>query len=214
MLGKVKGFFFEESESPPPTPKTQAQLPVAPVFTSTGAIAQPHVPVNGKIKENLSDALQKKIAGTAYGQFQKISSGMKTRIVDSSTRCIATGASLEAQGITKDKILTSAQEALGFLNTELEVFSQETVQDLTTADQQFQSKSVEISTAVQQKQDQIRALQDEISDLQKQKATLDITTAEKKSHLEVDKINFQNAVSVLSQEINNDISDITRFMGV
>lgn len=167
----------------------------------------------GKIKQALSSELVKTLAGSPYLQFQKINSGMKTRVADASTRCVAAGAALDAQGITKVKILDGARDALTFLNGEALSFQNDITSSITGLDHQLKNKTETILASIDEKQQKIKILSEEIANLQKDKSNFEIKVGQDKSQLEVSKIEFNASVNELLQEINADINDITLYLG-
>lgn len=215
MFNKLKGVFFEEGdETPPPTPKTKADLPATPAFLSSTPSVGPSVVAHvtsGRFKDKLVAEVQAKFQGQPYMQFQKIATGMKAAIADVGTRTVATVASLTAQGTGKDKILASANDALLFLSSEGQNFHNEISNDIANLDAAHTEKSQKISMDLEAKQAQIKTLSEEISALQIEKSQAEVKLIEEKTKLQVTKAEFEGCLNSLVQEINSDVSDVTRY---
>lgn len=225
MLDKFKSAIFEEDVAPTPTAPAgrlptrallQQQAPTTP-YTVAAPLSTPNgtVPAVPKhMKQTLLDELAKNIVGSPYLQFQKINTSMKLKIGDTATRCMAIGASLDAQGITKQSLLDGANQAKQFLTQEATNFQADVNSNINNLEQQYQTKIAQIATTLEQKQNQIKALSDDISALQKEKSSLDLDVQANKTKFEVSKIEFTGALDSVLQEISTDINDITVYLGV
>lgn len=214
FMASLKGAIFED-ETPVETKIAVAAIPKAspPSYVSASVEGAQKISPQ-KMKQALLDELAKNIVGSPYAQFQKISAQMKTKIADTSTRCMATGAAMEAQNIHKADILLSAKNAVTFLTNESVNFQNEVSNNILSIESQFNAKSASITSSLEQKQNQIKALSEEISQLQKDRSSLEVETAAAKTKFEVSKIEFTGSLDSILQEVNTDINDITNFIGV
>lgn len=169
---------------------------------------------SGKMKDILLSGLASSLAGSPYLNFQNMNNKMKLKIADTSTRLSAISASMEVQGITKQAILDGANNAVAFLNNESNTFQSELESNLQRLEQGYKNKTDNISSLLEQKQNQIKVLSEEISNLQKEKSTTDIQAQEEKTQLEVSRIEFSGSLNSIVQEIRNDINDINLNLGV
>lgn len=221
ILGKAKGFLFEGEDDDVPSAPVQKSptVPLKPatvqsVVVNTAYVAASAAPAGGgHFKDALAREVTNNFVNTPYSLFQKMNNGMKPKIADSSARLMAIGTSMEIQGITKQVILDDANKVIAFLNNEANSFNNDLNSSVTEIDTKLKSRSEAIAQSVQQKQDQIKSLQDDILNLQKEKSELEISSGEAKTKLEMSRVEFSGALNALNQEINNDINDITRYIG-
>jgi len=188
-----------------PTPQTTQKTYSSPAQTPLSS---------GKMKDILLNGLTSNLSGSPYLNFQNMNNKMKLKIADTSTRLSAISASMEVQGITKQAILDGANNAVAFLNNESSTFQSELELNIQRLEQEYKNKTDNISSLLEQKQNQIKVLSEEISSLQKDKSTTDIQTQEEKTHLEVSRIEFSGSLNSIIQEIRNDINDININLGV
>lgn len=218
LLNSLKSAIFEE-ETPKEThdvkPVTQPQSAAPSYFPPSSYVPpsiQPHS--SGKMKQTLVDELNKALVGSPYLQFQKMNSGMKSKIADASTRCVAVGIALEAQNVAKQQILSEANKAKDFLLNEGGLFLNDVNTNIAGIDTQLKEKTENILSSIDANQQTIKKLSDEITELQKEKSTCEIKASQDKSQLEVSKIEFNASLNEILQEVNADINDITKYLGV
>lgn len=180
---------------------------------SSASTSTATVPTDGKMRERLQSDLQSKIAGSAFHQFQKICSSMRSKSLDTRTSVVAAGGALEAQGVTRDKIISGAQDALTFLSGLMQSESQNFMSELSKLDSTLLNRSSEIEASLKEKRDLIVSLSEQINNQTKEKAQLEISTQEEKTRLEGKKIEFEGAVNSLVLEISSEMNNITNFMG-
>jgi hypothetical protein len=212
MFQKALGVFFEEKETPPPTPKAVSAISTVPYVSPSTYLTPVSTGANVHIKEKITTEVAAKFATSPYLQFQKVSNGMRSKINDVPTRFLASGSALEVQGITKQAILDGTNSILVFLNTEGAEFESSTAIDLKNLENDFQSKVQKISVGLQTKQEQIKALTEEISAQQIEKSTLEVALTAAKTKIEIDKIEFNGALTAIMHELNTDISDINKYL--
>ncbi|MBN8855991.1 MAG: hypothetical protein BGO55_15340 [Sphingobacteriales bacterium 50-39] len=114
------------------------------------------------------------IPGPDYFEFSKMVAALKA-IPDEFTRFSAAFAGLQVQGLTKEKLLSTAEEYLKVLDTDAAHFH-------STVEAALQEKVQDKKAEAEQKTTRIQALAKEISELQSQIASLqaEITDSEQK----------------------------------
>lgn len=227
MLDAAKKFLFVQDDDndykpvdKPSTIKPTAPKAVAPSVTISGDATfktSPETSVTSvdatKFKASLATEFVNNFTDTAYAKFQKLNTGMKAKIGDTSARISTIGVSLDVSGITKDALLDDATRAVSFLTGEGSSFVSDIAERLASIESHVTNEVSQIEAAVQSKQDTIKSLQEEILDLEKTKNFTKIQANTDKTNLEMNKVAFTSVLTAMVQEVNNDISDITRYIG-
>jgi hypothetical protein len=227
MLDKIKSALFyteEEEEFVLPTSPATHQSPTG--FVKPTGPAVPSVITygvrpesdaslvnSGTMKDQIAAELAKAIEGQAYGKFKQMSTSLKARIPDASQRTIATGATLEIQGVKSLDILTAARSALAFLDGEANSFETEATSDAQTTDAQVEQLKATTATTVADKEAQIKKLQDEITQLHQDQLQAESEAIKTKGAIEVSRAQFRSAMSQVKAELEQDIKDVTLYLG-
>lgn len=206
--------FVEEGETTTEKVLPTHTRPVTTTANTATTFTADTTVVSGKIKQRLMDELAKNLSGSPYSQYQKMNNSMKTKISDISTRGAALGVALEGQGVTKQVILDGTKGAIAFLNAEAANFQGSVTDTINNLEQQLKAKNESIIATIDTKQKLISQLNEDITNLQKEKTEFEIKVSQEKGKLETSKVEFNASFNELTQEINKDINDITTYLGV
>ncbi len=226
---KFMGLFFEEEETSekndkgtPPENSDQSNTKPEGQSAETATIPAPPInatipPIAGVIDAKFADFLTKVIAdnnlpGFDYYEFKEALHNMKDMNMSEQQKYQSVFATLRSAGLTKEKLLETAQHYVTVLETEGEKFAkasegetakevtarEQKVTDLTTENQDLNQKIQELSDKIQENQGHISTFQGEIS--------------EEKTKIQQTVNNFNKTQESLIGKINSDIQNITTFI--
>jgi hypothetical protein len=200
---RLGSLFFEEDaptvvQTAQPTVTTQAPYGIPAVAT-----------VDPKIKESLTAALEENSLGSYdYLKFRKSSDAMKNVVADEISRFRAAFIAAQTLGVTKEKLIETANHYLKVLAEEERKFND-------MVDSNNKSKIVageqtikNLEDSIQSKALTIKNLSEEIAVLQKDKATAQTKLVEDKSRIEATTAGFTTTLNTFVQDIKTDISKI------
>lgn len=234
MKGFLKGLIYEETpeddnfladKAPDKAtaiasvlPAKGFSTPTGPAVPSTVNYSRPSgsVPTSNDtelIKTKLLESLAEATKGSPFASYKKMNDGLKARITDIGSRVIASAATLEMQGISKDQITSSITDALTFLDSEHNSFESECVADLQTADTELKRVTEQVLNAIADKEEEIKTLQQEITDARQNKLDFETRTAQEKGSIELSRIQFQSAIAQVKGDVQNDNKEIALYLG-
>lgn len=227
MFDKIKNaMFYTEPEDDFVMPEKTTAPPtkggfVAPTGPANPSVVSYGVPVgtdasavnSGTMKDQIATELLKATEGQAYGKFKQMSLNLKTRIPDNGQRIIATGATLELSGVKSVDILIAARDAVAFLDSEANSFETEAVNDIQNATTELADLKIKIATMIAEKEEQIKKLQEEVSQCQKDELHFESETIKTKGAIEVSRAQFKSAMAQVKAEVEQDIKDVTLYLG-
>lgn len=186
----------EKQETDAATPSAQASPP-PPRNTETRT--------SGDTDHKFSDYFNKLFAdanlpGPDYYEFAKMTEAMHI-IKDEGARFSAAFAGLQAQGLDKQKLLSSAQEYLKILDADAAAFH-------NTVDQALLDKVQNKKKEVDQVQERIQKLSQEIQSLQQQIGVLTQEIAENEAKIENNTSGYEAAMTSSKNKLLQDIEKI------
>lgn len=197
---KILSAFIEvedkEKREDAATQPVQASSP-PPRSTETGSAADTDNKFNDYFSKLFADA---NLPGPDYYEFAKMTEAMHI-IKDENARFIAAFAGLQAQGLDKQKLLSSAQEYLKILDADAAAFH-------NTVDQALLDKVQNKKKEMDQLQERIQKLSQEIQHLQQQIGGLSQEIAENEAKIENNSSGYEAAMANSRNKLLQDIEKI------
>lgn len=183
-----------------------------PVVLATPQVVS-QVTTDPRVRESLEAALAAGALGSYdYYKFKKSLDSLKSLIPDEATRFKSAFVTAGSMGITKVSLTETAQHYVSLLDQEKAQFKQ-FLDEQTGTNVTGREKSLkDTDVAIQQKSDQIKALTDEISQLQKQKLDISNELASARGRLETTSNTFAVVQSGMVQEIRDDVQKINTYL--
>jgi hypothetical protein len=144
------------------------------------------------------------IPGPDYFEFSKMVAALKA-VPDEFSRFCAAYAGLQVQGLTKEKLLSTAQEYLRVLDTDAARFH-------STVEAALQEKVHGKKAEAEEKSERIRALSKEISELQSQIVALQAEIRESEQKITGRSGDYTAESSARKQQIAADIEKIKQYI--
>jgi hypothetical protein len=144
------------------------------------------------------------IPGPDYFEFSKMVAALKA-IPDEFTRFTAAFAGLQVQGLTKEKLLSTAEEYLKVLDTDAAHFH-------STVEAALQEKVQNKKTGAEEKAARIQALSKEINDLQSQIAILQAEIRDSEEKITGRSGDYTAESTARRQQIADDIDKIKQYI--
>ncbi|HEX9512406.1 MAG TPA: hypothetical protein VF939_18065 [Puia sp.] len=195
----------KETKSSPQKTENYAHSspPVRPVSVNQGP--DPAPPADSRFSEYFDKLFSEaNIPGPDYYEFSKMIEAMQA-IANEQSRYYAAYAGLYAQGVDKDKLLSTAGEYLRILETDAQQFQ-------TTADTAMQEKVQSKKAEESEKSERIQALSREISDLQNQIAALQKEIKENEEKIEASTGGYRTENARRAARIQADIEKIKHYL--
>lgn len=186
----------EKKETDAATPSVQASPP-PPRNTETRTAGDTDHKFNDYFNKLFADA---NLPGPDYYEFAKMTEAMHV-IKDEGARFSAAFAGLQAQGLDKQKLLSSAQEYLKILDADAAAFH-------NTVDQALLDKVQNKKKEVDEVQARIQKLSQEIQNLQQQIGVLTQEMAENEAKIENNSSGYEVAMTSSKNKLLQDIEKI------
>ncbi|HVU55286.1 MAG TPA: hypothetical protein VHD83_09535 [Puia sp.] len=212
MASLGKKFLSAFVEVNPPDNQPASGDAVSPQKEPTGAgyLAGPSAPRQAPAPDNrmmeyfdklFSDA---NIPGPDYFEFSKMVAALKA-IPDEFTRFSAAFAGLQVQGLTKEKLLSTAGEYLKVLDTDADHFH-------STVEAALQEKVRDKKAGAEEKATRIQALTKEIDELQSQIAALQAEIRDSEQKITGRSGDYTAESAARKQQIADDIEKIKQYI--
>ena len=203
---------YEEEEKKVPVQETEA--PVEEVKEVAPAVDASSGQHNQGIAETLAKALEEaNIEGYDYFEFAKTLEALKPNMPAEQVLYQTAYASGSVMGVTKDKLVQTAQHYLDVLSQKQKEFNlavNKQTEDTVTSKEQHVS---EIEEQIKSKAEQIQALTDEINQLSSQKTEANNEISANKVKIEQVKNDFAATLQAFSTKINSDVQKIEKYLG-
>ena len=173
-------------------------------FPPSGAQQSPPIPDSRMLEyfdKLFSDA---NIPGPDYFEFSKMVTALKA-VPDEFTRYSAAFAGLQAQGLTKEKLLSTAEEYLKVLDTDAAHFH-------STVEAALQEKVQDKKAEAEQKATRIQTLSKESNDLQSQIAALQAEIRDSEEKITGRSGDYTAESAARKQQIAADIERIKQYI--
>lgn len=186
---------------------TEEVEPPKTVVTATGGSVNSDIFT--KISKVLDDA---NLDGYDYYEFAKAVESQKDIIPSEQARYSAMFAAGVPAGLSLDILNSSAKHYLSILG-ELEASSKEDIESKISEQVDANiAKADSITTAMNEKSEQIKQLTAEINDLHKEKTEVLATAENNKASIQIIANDFDTTINVFKNRINDDITKINKYL--
>ncbi len=163
--------------------------------------------------EFLTRALEKSnLPGFDYLEYKQSLGVLRQMNMDDATAFKSAYATASTMGLTKEKLLSSAQHYKNVLNKEKQQFDKALEKQM---DQRVKSKQAEVERLKREIADYQKKINDLKAKIEKSQGIIneaDATIQSQKSKIEATKDSFEAALSSILNQINKDIEDINRYI--
>lgn len=214
MLKNLKSLFIVEEE----TTEKPAESSITPESTPVHLPSQTITPVDiseasGVISERLMKAVEENNqSGFDYFEYRSALKTMEKMPMDEATRFQSTFATASTLGVTREKLVESAEFYL-------KVLANEETKFLSASEQQFKTnidKKIEeiemVKKLIEDKNEQIRKLNEEIQLHYQRLEGLNSHITESKSKIELTQKSFENAYIHIKNEILADMEKMNKYL--
>ncbi|MBC7554961.1 MAG: hypothetical protein H7257_13405 [Taibaiella sp.] len=227
FIKKALGMFVEFDETPDKN-KGEKNIPSSP-SSSPGAPhpipAQQSAPKSDiytspmtqqdidKFTRHFADVFDKaNLDGLDYCEFSKMMEKLEGRIPDESTRIVTVFATLNMQGLTKDRILETARHYITVLDTDKEQFEKAAGEKATQEVENRKSKIAGLEKKVADNSEMIRKLTQEIAEAQATIAACKNEIVQYDSKISSSKGSYTIAYRAMYNKIVTDIQKLTQLI--
>jgi hypothetical protein len=148
------------------------------------------------------------LPGPDYYEFWKMSETLETHIKDEGARIAATYASLAIQGLTKAKLIETAEKYKALVEQDQSNFEKAARERGEQAVGQQQQQVKQLESTIAQHSETIRKLTQEITESQAAMKVLQETIAEEQQKLESNRQGYALACEAMLRKIHDDITKI------
>ncbi len=194
----------QTSQTPPPIPNAGNQNTTS-------------IPGVGVIDQRIFDSLQKALEennqpGFDFLEFKNSLQTLATIIPDEATRYKSAYATAATMGLTVEKLLDSAKFYQGILSREKDNFDKAVLQQVDLNVTAKQKEAERLQNLIQQKAEQIKKLTEEITAHQEEMNKAQGFISEAANKIEATKSNFYTTLDAVNGQIQNDITNIEKFL--
>ena len=162
-----------------------------------------------KFGKHFESLLEKaNLPGPDYYEFIKTLDVLENHLNDEKVRITAAYASLNAQGLTKDKLISSALIYKGIIEKDKTNFEQAVNDKIRSEIEARKTEQKDISRQIQENSETIKKLTEEISQNQLKLNELDRLISENNNKIKANMENYQYACNAILNKIKDDISKI------
>jgi hypothetical protein len=216
-MGLLDLFIEREPEAKSTTPAPGQPAPIvfnAPSTNTTTASASSTTEADlSKFVAHFDELFDKSnLPGPDYYEFSKMFQAINAPGMNEDTRMVAAFAGLGVQGLTKEKLLQSAQQYIDIIEEDSRNFEQAVGGKINQELNTKKNAAIEMASKVTEKQNMIAQLQKEITDdnITIQKMNQDV--AEQEAAI-ASKVNgYKTACEARKQQITADIQKITTYI--
>lgn len=217
---RLADLFFEDDEIS--KQKKQAPQNKDKTLNTTSSVSKKTTPtssvsttgtVDKKIYESLIDAIENSnLEGFDYFEYKESIAAMKETIADEATRFKAAYASATAMGISKERLLETAQFYISVLDKEEKDFLTALKSRLKGGLENDEKELNGIDDTIKSKSEEITKLTKEIDTLRTKKESLTKRVSEGKIKVEAAKNNFYVTQNMLKDKIKNDMGKMKSYL--
>ena len=191
------------------TTQISQQSPEKPAKTVV-ALNQDDVEKFGKHFDDLLSASN--LPGPDYYEFCKMSETLEAAVPDEKTRFSAVFASLSIQGLTKDKLISSAKTYVSVVEQDKAKFEQAVNEKTKVEIDGKKSEAQELAKKIAQNSEAIKKLTQEIADAQSRIQTIDLLIKSQTEKIQANSEGYNYACNAVLNQINVDINKIQSFL--
>ena len=204
-------FFFETDKKPEsvqqPSPMFETKQQWVPQTSTSQPIQFVDTNKFAKYFDELFNASN--LPGPDYYEFSKMVEIMNAPGMNEDMRLSAAFAGLSVQGLTKAKLLESAQAYINIIDTDAQQFANAVARKVNTDLETKKTRAKDLLATIQQKQDLILQLQNEIVSDKQQSEKLTSEVMEQEQKMNENSNAYKYACENRKQQIQSDIQKIT-----
>lgn len=198
----LKNLFIQEEPE-----QTVAQTTIQSVETVSSPVD------TTKTKALLVEALEQESGKEFdYVKYKKSLDAMKAIIPDEKTRFVSSYLTAKTLGLSKEKLLNTAEKSIRTLEKELAKFDEMVATSLKDTVGSGQDKVKAISDLITQRTLDLQKLTEEITNLQKQKTDMEIQISKDQSKIDSLKREFSLSYNEITNDIESDIGKISAYL--
>jgi chromosome segregation ATPase len=208
IFKKAMGLFveFEEETTSETTEKSEKTVHTQVRVSPQQTLNSEDLDKFEKHFEKLFD--QANLPGPDYYEFMKMSETLEAHIKDERARLSATYASLTIQGLTKEKLVESANKYRDIINNDKTQFEKIANDKAEKEIGQKKKELLNLEETIKRHADMIQKLTKEITDAQGAMGTLKTTIQEEEGKLHRNKQGYMIACEAMAKKISEDINKI------
>jgi len=208
IFKKAIGLFVEFEEDKAPSAPSATQLPRPPQGVPVASIALKADDIE-KFEKHFEKVFdQANLPGPDYYEFWKMMETLAAHIRDERSRVAATFASLSIQGLTKEKLVDTAQQYKTLISEDRNRFEKVAQEKLEHDIGQKRQDLKQLEVTVAKHAELIQKLTQEISAAQQSMKGLQDVIAEEENKLEKNKQGYVVACDAMIRKIDDDINKI------
>ena len=213
FIKKALGLFveFDGNDAPPAhgnstnIPAGMASQPVKQVVYN-GTLSQQDI---DKFTKHFNDLFDRSnLPGPDYYEFSKMMHLLESQIPDENTRIATVFASLSIQGLTKEKILSTATQYSTIIENDKAQFEKAAAEKAAVDIEGRKAKVDALEKKIADNSEMIRKLTQEITETQSQIGTLKNEIVQEDTKISANKGSFLIAYQAMVNKINTDIQKI------
>lgn len=209
IFKKAAGLFVEfEEDRATSAPSAKASPPTAPVVPVAAKIVL-HADELDKFEKHFEKVFdQANLPGPDYYEFWRMMEALAVHVPDERSRMAATFASLSIQGLSKEKLIQTAQQYSMLVNEDRTRFEKVAQEKLEYDIGQKRNELRQLEETTAKHAELISKLTQEISAAQQSMRSLQDTIADEESKLDKNKRGYDLACDAMIRKIENDINKI------
>ena len=215
LFGSIKGAFIQEL---PEVPQQQTNTTSTPAYVAPAApIMAAPVATQGVVDDSTKQALTAALEANRldsydYLKFKSALNELAAIIPDESLRFKTVFTTAKSM-VTKEKLVQTANHYVTVLDEELREFNAAVDEQVNTRIVAGEAKVKTLDESVAAKHAQIQTLTDEIAALSQERTALVTKITEDKATIGTRKNNFVTTHQAMVQDIKNDISKVSSYLG-
>jgi predicted nucleic acid-binding protein len=204
---KALGLFveFDDDQNTNNSPEQKTASPISNAVPAASLNQQDMDKFEKHFEKLFSDT---NLPGPDYYEFWKISETLETHILDENARISASFASLSIQGLTKEKLIETAESYKGAIEKDKQDFTK-AFGDKVVVELQSRNKSIlDLERKIAGNTEMIQKLSKEIAESQNKIVTLKTEIVQEEHKLNTSKSGYELACNAMISKINTDIQKI------
>lgn len=205
----IKGLFVQQDESaeeptaaPVATPTPVATTTSYDSYRTSAPVANPSA-FEGQLRECVTGH------GSEYTKFKTACDGLRAHLPDENARIKTAFVTMNAMGVTKDRLVSGAKECVGVLNGEKAEFESAMSNAFSSQVEGGMGRLTSIDKQIEEKLTQIGSLQAEADRLRAEKSKISVEVDQSRNKIDGARRDFAAAHAKIVDEINSDINRIT-----
>lgn len=212
----LKNLFIQDEPEQATSTQPQTQVTSVPTPPTVQSVETNSTPVDtSKTKALLRDALEQESSKEFdYLKYKKSLDAMKDLIPDEKTRFISSYITAKTLGLSKEKLINTAEKSLKTLEKELNKFEEMVASSLKETVGSGQDRIKAVGDLITQKAVDLQRISEEITNLQKQKTDMEFQISKDQNKIDSLKREFTLSYNEITNDIKSDIGKIAAYLEV